>query len=153
MEFRRATVGDVDILVERRLAMRAEREEGACPIDPGDFRAITREYFLLHMPGGGFIAWLAIDEGAVIGTGGLCLHHVPPTYGNPSGKVAYLVNMYVVPEYRGQGIAAELLERLMREARVLGCDRVALNTSKAGRPVYEKYGFTEVPNEMEFFPD
>jgi len=135
------------------MAMRAEREEVGCPIDHEDFRARTQTYFQSHIPDGSFIAFLAIEERAVVGTGGLCLHHVPPTYGNPSGKVAYLVNMYVVPEYRGRGIAAGLLEHLMDEAKSLGCDRVALNTSKAGRPVYEKYGFTDVPGEMEFYLD
>ena len=61
--------------------------------------------------------------------------------------------MYTVPEYRGRGVGAGLLERLIEEARSLGCGRVALNTSKAGRKLYERYGFEDVPNEMDFFLD
>ena len=153
MEFRRATMDDVEILVERRMAMRAEREESACPIAIGDFEAITREYFLKHIPDETFIAWLAVEDGEVIATSGMCVYDVPPTYANNPGKVAYLVNMYTVPEYRGQGIASRLLELLMDEARERGCGRVTLNTSKAGRSVYEKYGFIDVPGEMEYFLD
>ena len=151
MEYRRATVDDIDELVDMRMAMRAEREEGVCAISLDDFEARTREYFLSHIPDESFIAWVAIDIGNIIATGGLCVHHVPPTYGNPSGKVGYLVNMYTLPKYRGQSIAAKLLEYLMEEARQRGCDRAALNTSKAGRRVYEKYGFRDVPDEMEYF--
>ncbi len=153
MEYRRATAEDLDELVEMRMAMRAEREDSDCKISLEDFRARTAEYFRAHIPDGSFIAWVAIDIGAIVATGGLCMHHVPPTYANPSGKVAYLVNMYTAPKHRGQGIASKLLEYLVEEARQSGCDRVALNTSKAGRRVYEKYGFTDVPGEMEFFPD
>ena len=151
MEYRRASADDIDELVERRMAMRAEREEAACAMDLEDFEARTRDYFREHIPDESFIAWVAIDIGNIIATSGLCVHHVPPTYGNPSGKVAYLVNMYTVPEYRGRGIAAKLLEYLMEEARQRGCDRAALNTSRAGRRVYEKYGFRDVPDEMEYF--
>jgi len=153
MEYRRATAEDVDVLVERRMAMRAEREEAPCPIDPEEFRARTLEYFRSHVPDGRFIAWLAVDAGAVVATSGMCIYDVPPTYGNHSGRVAYLVNMYTLPEYRGRGIAARLLELLVIEAVEKGCGRITLNTSKAGRPVYEKYGFVDVPGEMEFFPD
>lgn len=153
MEYRRATVDDIEELVDMRMAMRAEREEGTCPLPAEEFRARTREYFLRDVPNGNIIVLLAMEEDEVIATGGMCIHHVPPTYGNPSGKLAYLVNMFTLPRYRNRGIAARLLELLVEEARAGGCDRVALNTSKAGRRVYEKYGFTEVPNEMEYFLD
>lgn len=151
MEYRRATVEDRDELVELRMTMRAEREEGECPVSLEEFRGGTEKYFREHMSDDDFIVWVAIDIGAIVATSGLCIHHVPPTYGNPSGKVAYLVNMYTVPKHRGKGIASKLLEYLVEEARQNGCGRVTLNTSKAGRGVYEKYGFTNVPGEMEYF--
>ena len=153
MEYRRATVDDVHILVDRRMAMRAEREEAPCPIDLEDFRARTQEYFLRCIPDERFIAWLALDGKDIVATSGMCLYDVPPTYANHSGKVAYLVNMYTSPEYRNRGIAGKLLELLVKDAVSRGCGRITLNTSKAGRPVYEKYGFVDVPGEMEFFPD
>lgn len=153
VEYRRATAEDVAILVERRMAMRTEREEAPCPVDPEEFRARTLEYFRSHVPDGRFIAWLAVEAGTIVATSGMCIYDVPPTYGNCSGKVAYLVNMYTLPEYRGQGIAARLLELLVKEAVEKGCGRIALNTSKAGRPVYERFGFVDVPGEMEYFLD
>ncbi len=153
MEYRRATIEDLEELVEKRMAMRAEREESECSLSIEDFSSRTREYFQKHIPDESFIAWVAIDIGAIVATSGLCVHHVPPTYGNPSGKVAYLVNMYTVPEHRGKGIASKLLEYLVEEARQRGCGRVTLNTSKSGRRVYEKFGFRDMAGEMEYVLD
>jgi GNAT superfamily N-acetyltransferase len=153
MEYRRATLNDIDALVKNRIDMRIEREEKQCPMSLVEFGERTRQYFMRHLPDDSFIAWLAIEDIGVIATSGMCIYHVPPTYGNPSGNVAYLVNMYTIPEYRGQGIATELLERLIGEAREKGCTRVTLNASKAGRPIYEEYGFTDVAGEMEYFVD
>ena len=153
MEFRRATLEDTSLLTDMRMAMRAEREEGICPEGLEDFRARTLKYFEEHIPDERFIAWLAIEDREVVATSGMCVYDVPPTYGNVSGRVAYLVNMYTVPEYRGQGIATKLLEHLITEAGERGCGRVTLNTSKSGRSVYEKYGFIDLPGEMEYFLD
>lgn len=69
IESRRATVEDIDELVEMRMAMRAEREESACKLDIEDFRARTRDYFLNHIPDESFIAWVAIDIGNIIACG------------------------------------------------------------------------------------
>ena len=151
MEFRLATVGDIDELVEKRMAMRAEREGGPCPVSLEEFRAMTREYFLKHLPDESFIAWLAVEQDDVIATSGMCIYYVPPTYGNTSTKIAYLVNMYTVPEHRNQGIAARLVKLLVEEAKKRGCGRISLNTSIAGRSIYEDFGFTEVIGEMEYF--
>lgn len=151
MEYRRAKLEDIDELVKNRAAMRLEREERQCPMSLTEFREITRKYFHKHMADDTFIAWVAQDEGRIVGTGGMCIYCVPPTYGNPSGNVAYLVNMYTQPEYRNKGIATALLKKLIGEARERGCTRITLNASKAGRPIYEEYGFTDVLGEMEFF--
>jgi len=150
-KFRRASPDDIDELVKNRVAMRLEREERQCPVSLVEFGELTRKYFIQHMANDSFIAWVAVDEGRIVGTSGMCIYHVPPTYSNPSGNVAYLVNMYTVPEFRNQGIANELLVRLIAEAREKGCTRITLNASKAGQPIYEEYGFTEVLGEMEYF--
>jgi GNAT superfamily N-acetyltransferase len=151
MEYRRATTEDIDVLVKLRIDMRVEREEKQCPMSLVDFGERTRNYFTLHIPDESFISWVAIDDCEIVATSGMCVYHVPPTYSNPSGNVAYLVNMYTVPEYRGQGIATTLLEHLMEEARNRGCTRITLNASKDGRPIYEEYGFTDVAGDMEYF--
>jgi GNAT superfamily N-acetyltransferase len=58
---------------------------------------------------------------------------------------AYLEELYVVPDRRGEGIGRTLLEAAMDEARVRGAARIDLNTSTddvAARALYETVGFT-----------
>ena len=44
------------------------------------------------------------DGSRFVGTGGVSFFQVMPTYHNPSGKKAYIMNMYTIPEYRRNGI-------------------------------------------------
>jgi ribosomal protein S18 acetylase RimI-like enzyme len=63
-----------------------------------------------------------------------------------SGELdAYLEELYVVPELRGQGIGRALLEAAMETARAAGATRMDLNTGEtdtAARGLYESAGFT-----------
>ena len=151
MEYRKATANDIDGLVKCRIDMRIEREEKQCPISLVEFGERTRNYFIRHIQDESFIAWLVFDGSNLVATSGMCIYNVPPTYDNVSGQVAYLVNMYTLKEYRNQGIARKLLEHLVEEARNRGCVRITLNTSKAGRSIYENYGFYDLPGEMEYY--
>jgi len=61
------------------------------------------------------------------------------------GQEAYLQELYVVPELRGQGIGRALLEATMAEARRAGAVGIDLNTGETdteARGLYESAGFT-----------
>ena len=47
-----------------------------------------------------FIKNLVYDNETLIGTGGISFYKVMPTYHNPTGKKACIMNMYTAPEYR-----------------------------------------------------
>jgi ribosomal protein S18 acetylase RimI-like enzyme len=60
-------------------------------------------------------------------------------------REAYLAELYIVPERRGQGLGRALLERTLEVAREAGADRIDLGTSEddaAARALYERMGFT-----------
>lgn len=59
---------------------------------------------------------------------------------------AYLEELYVVPERRGQGLGRALLEAALEHARERGARHIDLNTSEddvAARALYERMGFTD----------
>jgi GNAT superfamily N-acetyltransferase len=60
--------------------------------------------------------------------------------------------MYTLPRYRNKGIATQLLERIVKEAALLGCDKITLNASPMGKPLYAKFGFNNVENDIVFYP-
>jgi ribosomal protein S18 acetylase RimI-like enzyme len=63
---------------------------------------------------------------------------------------AYLAELYIVPERRGQGLGRALLARALDVAREAGADRIDLGTSEddvAARALYERMGFTWLEGE------
>ena len=59
------------------------------------------------------------------------------------------MNMYTAPEYRRQGIAIYTLDLLVNDVREQGVLQIALEATEMGRPLYEKYGFVQMEDEME----
>jgi GNAT superfamily N-acetyltransferase len=57
--------------------------------------------------------------------------------------------MYTKENYRGRGIATNLLIKLVDEAKTSGISKIWLGASKMGRPVYKKFGFKESDEWLE----
>jgi ribosomal protein S18 acetylase RimI-like enzyme len=58
---------------------------------------------------------------------------------------AYLEELYVVPERRGEGLGRAIMERALELARERGAGRIDLGTAvddRAARALYESLGFT-----------
>lgn len=83
-----------------------------------------------------------------IACGSICLHDELPSPDNPSGKCAYLMNMYTHPEFRGHGVASAVVEWVVDRAREAGAGKIYLETTPAGRGVYEHAGFVDLPDLM-----
>lgn len=67
--------------------------------------------------------------------------------------IAYLGDIYVLDNYRGQGLSKKLMESVMTHPSLQGLRRWILLTSTADW-LYEKYGFAKVPQPeiyMELF--
>lgn len=146
--FRRATVEDIDVLVEFRLRFLAERAGSQKAPEEDTLRKYLKDYFLQAMSQGAFIAWLAKQDGKVVATSGMVIWQIPPNNSTKTGRMGYILNMYTTPELRRQGIGTVLLEKMIDEAKSLGLSRVHLHASKLGEGVYRKRGFTE-PSDIE----
>jgi GNAT superfamily N-acetyltransferase len=57
------------------------------------------------------------------------------------------MSMYTLPQWRGQGIAAAILQTILDHLRAQGVGMATLHASTSGRPIYEREGF-EPSNEM-----
>lgn len=105
-------------------------------------------YFEKALADNSFVAWIALEKKRIIATSGLCFYEVPPSYKCPDGKVAYVMNMFTLPEYRKKGIAMELLDKIVDEAKSRGYKKITLNATDMGKPLYYKYGFRDVEGDM-----
>lgn len=54
-------------------------------------------------------------------------------------------------KYRKSGMASKLFELIVQEAESFGCTEVFLNATEMGRPIYEKFGFTDIQNDMVYY--
>ena len=109
----------------------------------------TRAYYRSSLADGTHTAYLAFDGETFVGAGGISYYSVMPTYHNPTGQKAYIMNMYTRPAYRRQGIASRTLDLLVQDARGRGVHAISLEATSMGRPLYESYGFTQMTSEME----
>ena len=120
--------------------------------DDEDMSVVEEEsyaYYRRALESGEHIAYLVYDNGKFIGAGGVSFYQVMPTYHNPTGKKAYIMNMYTASEYRRQGIAFHTLDLLVKDARKQGISQITLEATEMGRPLYERYGFVKMEDEME----
>ncbi len=116
-------------------------------IDISDLYDENAAYYRREIPAGGHIACLAMAGDQEIGTGGLCLHEEMPSPDNPSGKCAYLMNIYIRDTWRGMGVGKRMVRTLVGLALERGITKIYLETSESGRNLYESVGFREM-NDM-----
>ncbi|MCL2300006.1 MAG: GNAT family N-acetyltransferase [Firmicutes bacterium] len=105
-------------------------------------------YFTASMTDGSLAVWVMEEQGEIIATGGVCFYALPPTYRNPTGRTAYVTNMYTENQYRRRGIATELLHAAIAEAKARGYGAVRLHASEDGKSIYRKAGFMNTDGYM-----
>ena len=146
ISYRRLTDKELDIFIKMRINQL--REEGAK--EEIDIEPALRDYYQRHMADGTFISWIALDNEKIIGTSGMSIVEKPPYFGCPSGKIGLLSSMFTDKDYRRQGIAKELLSKVVNEAREKGCGTVQITASDMGVLLYTDFGFTKNNNFMQY---
>lgn len=148
-KYKKATIKDIDELVRTRIIVLRAANKLSDDADMSEVQKESYDYYQRALKSGEHIAYLVYDDDKFIGAGGVSFYQVMPTYHNPSGKKAYIMNMYTAQDYRGQAIAFNTLDLLVKEAREIGITQIALEATQMGRPLYEKYGFIQMQDEME----
>ncbi len=148
--FRKATTDDVEILAHLRTAFLKEIQPVETrQIDDETLYASLKNYFLENLANDTFAAWLAESNGQVIATSGLCFFQIVPGFTLQNGKIAYILNIYTLPHWRGKGLGKRIFEYILEEAKQRGYQRISLHATPDGRPIYEKFGFRLTTDEME----
>lgn len=111
----------------------------------------NRQYYRQHIADGTHLAFVAQCDGEDCGCGGVCFTDELPSPDNPTGRCAYLMNIYVRQPFRHRGIAHHIVERLLEEAKRHGCGKIYLETTADGKPVYRSLGFEDMPDMMKYY--
>jgi putative acetyltransferase len=95
-----------------------------------------------YVAGGGAFDVMVDDRGCVVGCAAVYAH---------SREVCELRKMHLLPEFRGQGLGRELLDRMVQTARALGFNQMVLETADiltGAIKLYRTYGFRPVHSEF-----
>lgn len=131
MNIRVALTEDIMLLISLRMQIRKERDDS---FDESILRPATESFFRKNIRSSDHVAFIAGENGEVVGTVGLTLFEMPPTSKLPNGKVAKLMNMYTLPKYRKRGIEKRMLGYTVDYVSQHGHHKVMLNSSSMGQP-------------------
>ncbi|HAN20323.1 MAG: hypothetical protein A2Y15_08410 [Clostridiales bacterium GWF2_36_10] len=149
--YRRVLLTDAELLAKTRIEFLHEYNAEMSSSEKELLYIINKDFFEKSIVGNTFTAFLAFDGKKLVGTSGICFYSVPPNNNNISGKVAFIQNMYTLPDYRRNGIATKLFYMIIEEAKARNCKKITLNATSMGRPIYEKFGFKDTVNDMVYF--
>jgi GNAT superfamily N-acetyltransferase len=97
---------------------------------------------------GRYIGLLLEEDGRTLAGAGIFIQDFPPHWMDIQPTRAYLLNFYTAPAARGRGFAKQMLKLCMEECRTRGIGVVTLHASPFGRPIYEKFGFSQSTEMM-----
>ncbi|MBD9291222.1 MULTISPECIES: GNAT family N-acetyltransferase [unclassified Coprococcus] len=138
MEYRVTDANDIDMLMDVRLSMlRIVNDLPADYIFDDELVVSSRRYFLE----GDQTTVVAVNDGRCVACASMSYIEIMPTFSHSSGKRAHLMNVYTEESYRRRGIARQLVNMLIEDARVHGATEISLDATESGRPLYESMGF------------
>jgi len=136
IEYRKATKDDNEQLSKLRVKQLIDEGYQNTHIEDE-----IKTYFAENLTNGSLTCWVGVVENVIVATAAVCFYQLPPSFSNPTGKVAYITNIYTENAFRKQGIASHLVNVLLDEIQTAGHRSVRLHASADGRAIYEKAGF------------
>lgn len=143
-----AHLSDLETLIEWRMEVLAEVFGELDASQASQLKTENTRYFCKALKDKSHIAAFAQIDDVIVGCGGVCLYQEMPSPDNPSGKCAYLMNIYTKADHRGLGIGTTLVEWLIAAAKGTGASKIYLETTEVGRALYEKLGFEYMKDYM-----
>jgi len=141
-DYRPLTPADLELVARHRHEMfeaSGRTDELLAPMT-----AAFREWLEPRLADGTYFGWIAEDAGQPVGGLGMMVIDWPPHPSHPTqGARGYILNLFVEPGRRGQGIAHALMDLATAQGRRRGIDYMVLHATEQGRPIYEKLGWRQ----------
>jgi GNAT superfamily N-acetyltransferase len=143
---RQATITDIPQIVRHREEM--FRDMGI-PAAFEDMAAATALWLTHAIPSHTYRGWVACAaSGEVVAGGGLIVIPWPPGPMTMEPRCGFIFNVYTQPAHRKQGLARRLMEAMHDYCRNEGIERVVLNASTFGKPLYDAMGYVVADEPM-----
>ncbi len=145
INIRTATKNDIETLIKFRFMYMTDVEGELSEKQINALNSQLPQYFENHI-GQDFTAYIAEDNGKAVSVIFMVRLEKPASVHFLSGSTCYLMNVYTCTEYRRLGIASQILDRLIADAKSEGITCIDLSATEMGKHVYLKKGFIERGN-------
>ena len=146
---RPATLSDIPHIIDHRAGMFAEM---GIPAEFDDMAAAMLLWLRHAIPARTYLGWVAeTGQGDVVAGGGLLIIPWPPGPMTMDPRCGFIFNVYTLPAHRQQGLARRLMEAMHDHCRAEGIERVVLNASVFGKPLYDAMGYVVSDQPMMRF--
>ena len=143
---RPATIGDIPHIVSHRAQMFRDM---AIPAEFESMAAATALWLEHAIPSHTYRGWVACTgTGEVVAGGGLIVIPWPPGPITTDPRCGFIFNVYTQPAHRKQGLAKRLMDAIHQWCRGEGVERVVLNASTFGKPLYDAMGYVVAEEPM-----
>ncbi len=156
MKIEKAGISEIDLIMKWRM----ETLEAVFGIDFSDYpedpslgqrlEEANRAYFLQHLEDDSCIFCFGKIKDQIASCGAIISYQELPSPDYPSGRCAYLMNIYTAPSFRHQTFGRQIVRWLIEQAQKQGAQKIYLDTSEAGRPLYQAAGFQDMTDYMVF---
>jgi len=141
--FRKANLSEVNLLVEYRIRFLREFQGEQSEENEAYLHEQLNAYFREAIENETFVAFFAEYEQMTIGFSGMMIQSIPGNFNLPDGRQGNILNMYMLPDFRRNGICTKLIELLIKEGKRIGLQKFLLHTSDDRLELYKQYGFKE----------
>ena len=143
---RPATIADIPHIVQHRELMFREME---IPAAFEDMSAAVELWLRHAIPAKTYLGWIAEAPGGEVAAGsGLIVIPWPPGPMSMDPRCGFVFNVYTAPPHRKQGLARRLMDAMHDYCRAEGIERVVLNASTFGKPLYDAMGYVSTDEPM-----
>lgn len=142
MKIYKATLNDIEDLVQLRIDFLKTDKGGLSASDEKTVREQSKIYFAKHIHLGDFVALIAKTNGKIAAAAFLIVQERPANPAFMTGLTGTLLNVITYPEYRKKGIASQIVQAMIKEAEKMGVSSLDLFSTEEGKTLYEKIGFS-----------
>lgn len=141
-DYRPVAPADLDLVTRHRHEM--FKASGRTDAALAPMTAAFRGWLEPRLADGSYFGWIAMEAEEPVAGLGMMVIDWPPHPSHPAQAArGYILNVFVEPDRRGQGIARALMDLAMAEGRRRGLQYMILHATAQGRPMYEKLGWAQ----------
>ena len=145
--YRRLSNNDRDLFIKSRLDYINELHKDVDEAEKDKIKLSLENYFQRQIKSNEFIGFICEYNGNIISVAYLVISEWPANRTFINGKIGTLLNVYTYPEYRKNGVATNVINKIIEEAKKQNVSIINLMATEDGINVYKKLGFIETDNK------